>query len=168
MALCVRKLDRKREWDDPRKDEPWLGANDLRADALRDLTTEGNKLSIWKITEELPLPRILAALAAKRENLVKLEFILFDFAVLGELGIAHEQVNGDTHDSVVNGCHIDLIQLTARKVSEFGARIRAARKPERYLDQKVAPLIQASVDSGFIEWNLLKPNVAAKIKPPQH
>lgn len=105
MVLCVRKLDGKRDWEDPRKDEPWLGKNDLRADALRDLTTEGNKLSIYEVSEGVPIPRILAALAARRDNAVKLDFIVFALAVLDEIGIAYQRVSGDTHDDAVNTCH---------------------------------------------------------------
>lgn len=168
MALCLRKLDRKAKWADPQSDEPWLGANDLRADALRDLETEENKLSIWEVNEEIPLPRILAALAALRDYVGKLEFIVFDSAVLDELGIVREHANGNTHDGGVNSRHIDLIQLTARKLSDFGARIRAAQKVERYLPKQVVPLIQDSVDRGYIQWNLLKPDVAEKIRTPQH
>lgn len=166
MALCVRKLDRKVTWDDPRKDEPWLGPNDLRADALSDLLTDANKLSVWVERDEVSLRRILAAVAAKRDLLVKLDFIVFDFAILGQIGIEHEQVAGDTQDSVVNACHVDLVQLTAEKLSNFGSRIRAARKAERYQHKTVAQLIQDSLDRGFIDRNLLKPAVAAKMRAP--
>jgi hypothetical protein len=168
MALCVRKLDRKQKWDDPQKSEPWLGAYDLRADALRDLETERNRLSVYEVSEEISLPRILAALAAKRHHASILDFIVFDSAILDELAIAHERVKGDTHDAGVNACHIDLIQLTAKKLSDFGGRIRAARKAERHLDKKVVLLIQDSVDRGFIDCNQLKPGLAAKIRAPQH
>lgn len=164
MALCLRKLDRKIEWDDPREDELWLGVNDLRADALGDLTTENNSLSIWEVSEEIPAERILAALAAKRDNVAKLDFIRFDSAILDELGIVRERANGNTHDARVNSCHLNLIQLTASKLSTFGARMRASRKAERYQDKKVVGLIQDSVDKGFIDRNQLKPNLAARIR----
>jgi hypothetical protein len=164
MSLCLRKLDRKSKWDDPHGSEPWLGAKDLRADALSDLQTEENKLSVWQLNEEIPLPRILAALAALRDQAVKLDFIVFDSAILDELDIARDHANGNTHDAGVNGRHIDLVQLNARKLSDFGARIRSARKVERYFPKQVVPLIQESVDRGFIDWGLLKPGIAEKIR----
>jgi hypothetical protein len=167
MALCLRKLDRKLPWGDPLGDEPWLAANDLRADALRDLETEENKLSIWELSEEIPQSRILAALAAMREHAAKVDFIVFDFAILDELKIARERAGGNTLDAGVNDRHLDLIQLTARKLSDFGARIRAARRAERYYPKQVVPLIQNSVDRGFIDWRLLKPGVAKEIRAPR-
>jgi hypothetical protein len=126
MALCLRKLEGKRDWDDPRKEEPWLAANDLRADALKDLVTQENKLSVYRVTEVVPVQRILAALGSARDNLVKIDFILFDFDVLKGLAIAYEEVLGTTLDSEVNACHIDLIELTGKKIADFGAKIRAA------------------------------------------
>ena len=164
MALCVRKVDRKHNWHDPRWDEPWLGINDLRADALRDLQTEENKLSIWEMNDDIPLSRVLAAVAASREFVAKLDFIVFEFGILDELKMERERVSGNTHDVGVNDRHIDLIHLSARKLSEFGARIRAAGKADRYYPKSVAPLIQDSVDRGFIDWNALEPRVAEKIQ----
>src|SRR5436190_23422883 len=101
MALCLRKLDRKRDWDDPRSDEQWLAVNDLRADALRDLETEGDKLSIYRVSEQVSVQRILAALGANRDYFTKMDYILFDFAVVGDLAIAYEEVRGDTLDTAV-------------------------------------------------------------------
>lgn len=165
MARFVRKLDYRRLWENPRQEEAWLDIQDLRADALRDLATEDNKLSIYEVdeAEEVSLPRILAALAAKRDNVAKLDFVHFDFAIVGELGMAHERVPGDTFDAAVNARHLDLVQLTAKRLADFGARIRAAGKVERYQDKTVERLIRDSIDRGFLDPTRFKPGVARRI-----
>jgi hypothetical protein len=165
MAWCVRKLDYRRLLEDPREEEAWLTNGDLRADALRDLTTDDNKLSIYEVDDAggVSLDRILAALAARRDNIAKLDFVLFDFTILGDVELAYERVPGDTFDSAVNDRHIDLVQLTARKLAEFGSRIRVQGFLERYQDKAVLGLIRGSVDQGFLEATSLKPGVAKRL-----
>lgn len=165
MATCLRKIERKREWEDPRNEEPWLKMDDLRADALRDLETDSNSLSVYEISDEVPVQRIIAALAATRDRLVKVDFILFDSTILNDLNIAHEKVPGNTPDAAVNSCHVDLVQLTAHKLSEFGARIRAGGGATRRLPKEVGRLLKESIDQGFIDRISLKPGVADHLRP---
>ena len=78
MAIFLRKIDARSLWQNPLPGEGWLGDRDLRADALRDLRTDENKLSIFEVNEEdgIPVKRIVAAIAAKRDFLAKVDFIL--------------------------------------------------------------------------------------------
>ena len=47
MLQIFRKLDKKRNWDS----QNWLVEGQAPADALKDLATKGNKLSIFLIDE---------------------------------------------------------------------------------------------------------------------
>lgn len=165
MALFLRKIDNRPLWYAPLPGENWLGVRDLRADALRDLRTDGNKLSIFEVDERagMPITRILAAIAAKRDYLAKLDFILFESAVVENLGIAFEKAAGDTFDPAVNACHVDLVRLTAAKLAEFGARIRSDGEIARRGEKQVAILIQESLAKGFIDPNHLRPDVAKHV-----
>lgn len=165
MTFCVRRIDSRRLWDDPLPDEGWLGDRELRADALRDLTTEENKLSIWEVDDEsgTSLSRILAAIAAGRQHLAKLDFVLFEFTVVSELEIACERAEGDTFDAGVNARHLHLMQLTAGNLAEFGARIRADGQIKRYPDKKVAQLIRESISRRFIDPARLNPSLARRV-----
>ena len=165
MGLCVRKIDYKRLWDAPEKDETWLTVSDLRADALRDLPTENNRLSIYEIDGQngVPLPRVLAALAARRQYLAKLDFIVFDSKVLDELKIDMDKAAGITYDAAVNGCHFDLIKLTAQKLAQFGARIRETGNIDRYSDKKVKGLINDAVRQQFMDAKQFSPELAKKL-----
>src|ERR1700687_5618805 len=99
MAIFVRKVDSRQRWQPPQRDEgTWLGARDLRADALRDLKTENNTLSIYEVDEAsgVSVPRILAALAANRDRISKIEFVIFDSAAVETSGLACERVDGET------------------------------------------------------------------------
>lgn len=165
MTLCVRRIDSRRLWDAPTPEETWLANDALRADALRDLLTEENRLSVWAVDEGsgVPLSRILAAIAAKRENLAKLDFILFESVVLEDLEIASEKIAGDTFDNGVNSCHLDMVHLSAKKLSEFGARIRSAGQVKRYADKAVGKLIRESIEREFISLAQLKPGLAKRV-----
>ena len=161
MPKCVRKLiGNRRLWDPPAPgEEVWLSPDDLRADALRDLATDNNSLSIFEIGPQISVDRILAALGSNGAYIPVVDFVVFDLAILGELGISHERVNGATQDAAVNGQHLNLVQLTAKTLAEFGARIRVAGTVERYAKKHVVRLINQSVAQGFLDPNGLKPDV---------
>lgn len=165
MTFCVRRIDSRRLWDAPLPDEGWLGDRELQADALRDLTTEENKLSIWEVDDEsgASLSRILAAIAAGRQHLAKLDFVLFKFTVVGELDISFERAEGDTFDADVNARHLHLMQLTAGSLAEFGARIRSDGQIKRCPDKKVAQLIRESISQRFIDPTRLNLSLARRV-----
>jgi hypothetical protein len=166
MPWCVRKLGSKTLWDDPTPEEAdWLSPNDLRADALRDLETEQNTLSIFEVDEGsgISASRILAAMAARCSNLAKADFVVFDSAIFGELGIALERVEGETFDAGVNARHMNLVQLTAGKLADFGSRIRSGGDKKRYTKKDVRELIRDSVARGFIDASQLTPDVRKHI-----
>ena len=165
MAIFLRKIDARSLWQNPLPGEGWLGDRDLRADALRDLRTDENKLSIFEVNEEdgIPVKRIVAAIAAKRDFLAKVDFILFESDLLGNLDISSEKVAGDTLDPAVNASHIDLVCLTAAKLAEFGGRIRVDGKIERRAEKQVIALIKESLAQGFIDPGHLKPDVAKHV-----
>lgn len=165
MAIFLRKIDARSLWHNPLPGEDWLGERDLRADALRDLRTDENKLSIFEVNEEagISVTRIVAAIAAKRDFLAKLDFILFESDLLQNLDISSKKVDGDTLDPAVNASHIDLVRLTAAKLAKFGARIRVDGKIERRAEKQVVRLIKESLAQGFINPGDLKPGVAKHV-----
>jgi len=162
MPWWVRKLGSKTLWDDPTPEEAdWLGPGDLRADALRDLETEQNTLSIFEVDEQSGISesRILAALAANCNNLAKADFVVFDSPIIGELGIVYERIDGRTFDGGVNARHVNLVKLTAGKLAAFGARVRSDGDKKRYTKKDVLRLIRDSVSRGFIDPNQLAPDI---------
>ena len=61
------------DWDE------W-GDGDIQSDALLDLRTQDNALSVFRVDEGAGIGRIVTALAATRENLSHLDYVVFDDA----------------------------------------------------------------------------------------
>src|SRR5438874_12791164 len=99
-------------------DVPWLSPGDVPADALLDLRTEANALSVCQVEADLSnLERVVAALAASRDTLANADFVLFDVRILTSLAIGSEATCGATPDEEANArWHLDLVELTAARI----------------------------------------------------
>ena len=167
MPLAFRKIERKPLWIREPEGElkAWLTAGELQADALGELATQQNKLSIYLVDEQagITIDRIVTAFAARRQRIVKLDFITFDPALLQELKIASEKTAGDTSDAAVNASHIDLINLTASKLVQFGTALLQSGALSRKMDQAVGQLINVGLKAGHIAQKDLSPEIIAKL-----
>jgi hypothetical protein len=75
VPFVLRKI-RKAKWYKHQK-VAWLKAGELQADAIGDLYTENNALSMWLVTDDKSnLQRVAAALAANCEYLGNLDYAL--------------------------------------------------------------------------------------------
>jgi hypothetical protein len=145
----------------------WLAEGDLQADALVDLSTKGNRLSVYLIDDDLTnLGLIVAALAANCDFISDFDYALLPQGALSELNIRFEKLPGDTPDAEVNRCHLDLIELTSSKIFALANTIGTSSERKRILSKRVLELVVQSVVSGRIEYtNLkLKPDQLAKVE----
>jgi hypothetical protein len=92
MAL-LRKIT-KAKWLDP----DWLPPGELPGDALVDLRTQNNELSVWRIEpDNRNLDDVIAALASNKTGHVdKFDYVLLDDAVVERLGIDCVKRDGDS------------------------------------------------------------------------
>ena len=91
MAFILRKLDQKASF----YALDWLEDDDTQADALWSLRTKGNQLSVWLIDDNKSnLKRVIAALAAGRDTLDKIDYALIDRRVLESPDIPVSKVDG--------------------------------------------------------------------------
>ena len=171
MALAFRKIDRKPLWTKtPEADEKvWLRAGELQADALGELKTERNKLSIYFVNDNagVTVERIVAAFAARRERIVKFDYITFDSSLLTALELRSENTPGDTPDSGVNDNHVDLIQLTATKLTQLGMTMQQQGVLNRKLDQQVGRLINIGLAAGHIDRSQVSGDILRKLGEPR-
>ena len=119
MAFFLRKLDRKAVFHKV----DWLMDGDVQADALHDLRTYSNTLSIWIVEEELGnLDRIIAALTATRQTIDKFDYALLDERFLSQIGVDRVQVKGKSCDDFANDLwHHDLRGLSGLKLVELAS-----------------------------------------------
>src|SRR5687768_2781573 len=92
MAFLLRTINRAK-WSVP----DWMGPGDVPADALSDLRTQSNTLSVWLVDEnQTNLETIIEAFAAGRNQLDKLDYTLITDQTLPPIPIAVALVEGNT------------------------------------------------------------------------
>lgn len=140
MPLVLRKI-RKAKWYKSRS-VPWLSESDLQADALVDLSSKGNTLSVFLINDQRTnLEQVVTALAANSNVIWDFEYALFSLEALSTLGIETEYSEGDTADIIVNGWHCDLVELSSTKIMGLATIIRDAAEKETLTRKQVLRLV---------------------------
>jgi len=155
---------RKSKWYKHRE-VPWLPTGKVQADALGDLKTEDNKLSVWHVEDDRSnLERVVAAFAASRECISNFDYALVDEATLLKLNVKMETTPGLTPDDEVNGrWHRDLCEMTADKLLALAMAIAAKGERKRLGEKEVRGLIRQAIEKKRIDQTRLKPRVAVKI-----
>jgi len=162
VPFVLRKI-RKAKWYKHRG-VPWLAQGDLQADALGDLQTSNNELSVYYIeSNKSNLERVVTALAANRDFISNLDYALLDLEVLSELGIKTERRAGETPDAQVNTWHIDLVELSAHKLMDLADAIYKHADKRRLQKKKLIQLIVKAVTSKCIDGTRLSPELSKEI-----
>lgn len=163
MSFVLRKLDRKAAF----YPLPTLRRGDVQADAFYDLRTSGNALSVWLVQEDQTnLNRIVAALAAGRDSLAKLDYALIDKQALDSLRIQVVQKKGVSCDDRANDLwHQDLTDLSGTKLIKLAAMIQAQAKAKlvRVSKSRVGDFIAASIKEGFIDPDRVDDRIKKKL-----
>jgi hypothetical protein len=140
---------------------PWIIGGEIPADALHDLRSTDNKLSVWSVESNCSNLQIaLAALAANRKGLDKLDYTLIDEGILATIPIKYSRTNGGTPHMVANATmHCDLIDLTVSKVANLAHQmmpLERVRVPERNVKLLLADaLTKGELDRELIDQKLL-------------
>lgn len=167
MSVVLRRVDHRRFWDKDRNaEEGWLHPDDVRADALWDLKTEQNALSVYLLDskDEGLINRFVAALAAIRQRVVHFDYALVDLESFRTLGLALADAPGVTPDSTVNGWHKNVIELTAEKVAKVAAHIQGSGEFGRVQAKDVGRLIRRSLDANLLDVGLVDGSVREEVQ----
>ena len=162
MAFIFRKLDRKAAFYRVN----WIRDGDVQGDALYDLRTSSNTLSVWMVDEDQAnLNRIIAALAAGRQTLDKLDYALIERQRLDRLGIDIAKVNGVSGDEKANTLwHQDLRGLSGARLVDLAYLMQEHAKFGRVQKKRVAALIIDSLKKGFIRPDQVGERLRAKLQ----
>ncbi len=144
---------------------PWLPPGELQADALGDLHTHDNKLSVWHVDDgRSNLHRVLAAIAAGRDHLSNVDYALVDASVIAGLNIPIEPSPGSTPDEDANSLwHRNFIELTRTKLLELAEAIAPQPARARLLAKEVAELLLQSLESGILSRSGIKPELLKRL-----
>ncbi len=130
----------------------WMDPADVPADALADLKSGGNKLSVWRVeADRSNLHVVLTAIASNRERLDKLDYTLIDEGVISAIPIALIEADGiSPHTSANVTLHRDLAELTVARISKLAEKMMPLER-FRLPEKEVRRLLSAGLDSGELD-----------------
>jgi hypothetical protein len=142
----------------------WSTDEDIPADALTDLRSTNNELSVWAITTEVTdVSLALTAFASARANLDKLDYVLIDEGIPQSVSIRVDTCEGLTPCSSANHLHRNLAQLTVRKVSSLAVAIMALDK-KRVTEKQVKTMLVEALNKGALDRNRVNPKLLSQLE----
>lgn len=130
MAILVRKINKAKWQGNP--ELSWLAEDDIQSDALGDLQTKGNTLSVYEVEDnQEAIDRVVTALAANGEYISNIDYVVIDPAKLLLLSIEMHSTLGDTADEEINRQHKDLTQLTVTKILSLASIVVKSPKTRK-------------------------------------
>ena len=145
---------------------PWLSDVELQADALSDLTTSANCLSVWQVEDDFSnLNRVVAALSSKRNVLVNFDYALINQELLTSLEVKIKQSLGDTPDLDANAkWHWDIYELSVSTLVRIANFIHKSANIERVMPNDVAKAISISLRANTFDLNKIDQKLLNRIK----
>ena len=126
----------------------WLTQGELQSDALLDLQTRDNRLSLFRVESEQETEQVVVALAATKQNLANLDYAVFDQTQLSDTQISVRQEDGDTPDMQVNKRHYDISELTVSKLAILAQIISDGthcRVPRKTIELRLKDAVRAGI-----------------------
>jgi len=148
MSLLLRTV-RQSRWL-RQEAAPFLAIDDVPADALADLTTQQNLLSVWEVADDRSnLERIVRAVAIGRDKIADMGYVLFDSQLLPATGIEIHENKGRSPDDGANTWHRDLAVSGNRLVALTKAILRQGESGT-VLKLRLRQLVEEGIRSGQI------------------
>ena len=144
-------------------DLEWLSQGELQSDALGDLQTRDNALSVYRVDGKKDAERVVVALAANRDNLANLDYAIFEDVDVASIDIEISQNEGETPDAEVNELHYDLANLTARRLVQL-AQVISLGEHSRMPKKTVQVRLRRALLAGYLDKVRLKPHLLRSIQ----
>lgn len=162
MPFFLRVI-RKSKWYKT-ADVPWLGHGELQADALADLKTASNELSVWEINDDRKnLDDVVVACACTRGHLANVDYALIGQDIVTGLGIRVSRTAGVSRCPMANQFHCDLVELTATRLIQLAKMIKAWGQIARISEKAVQVLLAKAAQNGEIQVSDMEPDLAKRI-----
>ncbi len=165
MGYILRKI-RRAKWLE-HAGASWLPSGEIQADALFDLKTANNILSVWHVEQDQSnLNNVVAALATSgTDRISNFDYVLIDEKYLDELDIQQNKKDGDTPNSKANQLwHIDLVSLTAGAIYSLVRIISKSGEIKRLHHKKVLAYVQSEIYAGNLEISKMTEELQNKIR----
>ena len=140
----------------------WLDPGEIQADALIDLRTQGNTLSVFEFDGTVNPERISIAVAAGKQKPDDTGYAMFNRAAVEALGIEVKKDPGATADATVNGLHCNLNVKTATRLVAL-AQVVAQGTIALILRKRVEELVRTGIESGQLESSKVNRDLRKKL-----
>tara|TARA_R110002110_G_scaffold401458_1_gene618316 strand:- start:987 stop:1487 length:501 start_codon:yes stop_codon:yes gene_type:complete len=156
----LRKLEKKRHWDD----QEWLLEKTAPSDTLNDLSSNDNSLSFYFFESEDYVDRILSALALSRDYITTIDYYIGDIDIFESARISIDDTPGTTPDRFVNELHRDAVRLDTAKLSVLAVKMFEIRCVERINPKPLEKIIAETIKNGNVDLGSINPNMLEKLK----
>lgn len=157
------RVVRKARWD-PAVAESGV-CYEWQADALGDLRTTRNVLSVFQADNERMVHDVVTGLAAGRKNISHVDYAIIESESISCLGIRQPvRSDGQTLYRPANEIHYDVVELTAVDLVALMKLIKVddvVRIPQR----QVKGLLLVAVENGLLDMSLLTESLADSLSP---
>ena len=165
MPFVLRKVSKSRWYREQKI--PWLADDDVPADALKDLATSDNALSVWQVDDDKSnLDRVITALAATCHSSTNIDYAMVDRQRLESVNLSIKHLPGDTPDEEANKhWHHDVVELSGLKLVDLARAFRdGAAIIERKMEKDVLRLLANAVAHGQVDPTRLKEALRVKVE----
>ena len=133
-----------------------------QADALTDLATQGNALSVFLVDTQQATNQVIAGLAAKRMNLTNFDYAIIDSNLLTNLGVRTEPQTGETLHHEANDLHHNIVELTAINTLMLVQSI-PPESVTRVPWKSVGEIVKQEIEAGYIQKHSVSEGILDKI-----
>jgi hypothetical protein len=123
-------------------------------------------MSVWRIEDDRSnLDRVLTALAANRQDVDHVEYILCDDSIVSDLGIKIVKTEGNTPDTHANRTwHYDLVELSGARLVALANGMFLNSETGLVLNKRVLGLLKAAATNAEIDVLKLSSKLATKVQ----
>jgi len=148
LPFIIRVSRNKNNWIIPEQFED----GQIPGDVLKDLNTEKNTLSLFRLENKEALKRFVPAFASSRNKEDKFDYILFDSALLKDFEpYFDESKKSNLPDHEVNKWHFDITTLSAQNILSLAEKLINNSERCRISVKDVNKQIIKAVDAGWVQ-----------------
>ena len=157
------------KWPKPPAKLPPVNIHELRADAIADIRTFNDELSIWSIPsksdEDIDEAILALATSIKQNNIDKIDVVVFSDGDISAKGLQLKDADGETAVSDLVGTHQNIVGLTydsLTKVMELISDITISechvRRNQRYVEKLIKNNLKR-IDVGAFVYDDMKTKI---------
>ena len=166
MTMLARKISRGK-W----ATKEYLPKNSVRADAVTDLKTTNDALSMWRCENDQDVDEVFLALATGTQNkgLDTMDVVVIPQKELEKAGLVSDARDGDTAVSDLKPRHVDLVRLDLEQLGQI-AHMLADRVNRdevcRRTEGQIKRLVRDAVSAGRLRLDDLSKELRDQLSPP--